>query len=66
MEREKEEWSREQGRERDPLITHVTVKYGAFKLITLSCNFMLVLEADSKEIKGERWEKQSRNQVIIT
>lgn len=56
----------QEGKERDVLIRHITVKYRVFNIITLSCNFMLVLQADVREIKGKCQEKQNRNQVIIT
>lgn len=42
----------QEGKERDVLIRHITVKYRVFNVITLSCNFMLVLQADLHEIKG--------------
>lgn len=42
----------QEGKERDVLIRHITVKCRVFNIITLSCNFMLVLQADLREIKG--------------
>lgn len=52
------EQNREEGRKRNSVITHVTAKHGAFKLITLFCNYSLVLQADSKRSKSNtEWNR---------